>query len=79
MGDRPPHSIPVEKFHYGGDEDFEEWIQTFEDACIAANHPADETAKHRIFLEWLPLKLDGQALFVYQQKTNKITQMLGRR
>ena len=69
MAARPPHSIPVSKFQYGGDEDFDEWIQSFEEACIAASHPADVDAKHKIFLEWLPLKLEAQALALYRQKT----------
>jgi hypothetical protein len=51
MAVRPPHSIPVSKFQYGGDEDFDEWIQSFEEACIAASHRVDEDAKYKIFLE----------------------------
>jgi hypothetical protein len=48
IGDpRPSHSIPMDKFHYGGDEDFDEWIQSFEDACIVANHPDSADAKNR--------------------------------
>jgi hypothetical protein len=56
MGERPLHSIPVKKFHYGADENFDKWILQFEKACIASNHPMDETASKRLFLEWLPLK-----------------------
>jgi hypothetical protein len=70
MGDPcPSHSIPVEKFHYGGDEDFDDWIQSFENACIMAIHPESPDAKLRLYLEWLPLKLDTQALALYRQKT----------
>jgi hypothetical protein len=70
MGDqRPSHSIPVEKFHYGGDKDFDDWIQSFEDACIVPNHSESPEAKHRLYLEWFPLKLDTQALALDRQKT----------
>jgi hypothetical protein len=34
-----------------------------------ANHPESLDAKHRLYLEWLPLKLDAQALVLYRQKT----------
>jgi hypothetical protein len=34
-----------------------------------ANHPESLDAKHRLYLEWLPLKLDMQALALYRQKT----------
>jgi hypothetical protein len=51
MAVRPPHSIPVSEFQYGGDEDFDEWIQSFEETCFAASHPVDEDAKYKIFLE----------------------------
>jgi hypothetical protein len=52
-----------------GDEDFDEWIQSFEDACIVANHPDGVDAKNRLYLEWLPLKMDSQTLALYRQKT----------
>jgi hypothetical protein len=51
MGERPSHSIPVEKFHYEADEDFDEWILQFKEACIASNHPMDKAASKRLFLE----------------------------
>ena len=70
MGDaRQSHSIPVDKFHYEGNEDFDEWIQSFEDACMVANHPDGVDAKNKLYLQWLPLKLDSQALALYRQKT----------
>jgi hypothetical protein len=53
----------------GGDKDFDDWIQSFEDECIVANHPESPDAKHRLYLEWLPLKLDTQALALDRQKT----------
>jgi hypothetical protein len=71
MGERPSHSIPVEKFHFGADEDFDEWILQFEEACIASNHPTDAAASKRLFLEWLPLKLDAQALALYRSKAKE--------
>ena len=63
MAAKPSHSIPVGKFQYGGDIDFDEWIQTFEEACKAATHPVDDAT------EWLPLKLDAQTLALFRQKT----------
>jgi hypothetical protein len=53
----------------GGDKDFDDWIQSFENACIVGNHPESLDAKHRLYLEWLPLKLVMQALALYRQKT----------
>ena len=66
MDQKFTNSIPVVEYKLEGDVNFEEWIEKFESACIAATHPTD---KNKTFLEWLPLKLDTNALRLYNSKT----------
>ena len=66
--ERPTHSVPVEKFELEGDIEFDDWISLFENACRAATHAQGEEKEKKVFLEWLPLKMDTAALQLYNSK-----------
>jgi hypothetical protein len=68
MGEKYTNSIPVKEYKLEGEVNFEEWIQTFEQACVAAVRPTNDN-KYKTFLEWLPLKLDTNALRLYNGRT----------
>jgi hypothetical protein len=68
MGEKSTNSILVKEYRLEGDVNFKEWIETFEHACVAAVRPTDPN-KYKTFLEWLPLKLDTNALCLYNGKT----------
>lgn len=65
MAERATSTIPIDKFKSATD-DFEEWIQLFEQAVVlATNAPA--ARQPALFRSWLGLSLDPAAKDVYRQ------------
>ena len=64
MGDRPAHSLAVDRFDSSKD-DFAVWIKMFEDAVILAHNVTDMTTLPALCKRWLTLKLDENARSVY--------------
>ena len=64
--ERAAHSIPITEF-ISGKDDFDEWVDLFQDAVKLATNAQNEARKHALYLEWLPLKLDDEARAVYRQ------------
>ena len=66
---RPAHGISIKDFESREDE-FESWVKRFESAVkLAHNTDADADALNKLCIEWLPLKLDKEALSVYNNVT----------
>ena len=68
MADKPAYSLPVSSFRSDQD-DFDAWIELFEDAVKVAHPSADAAAIQALNLKWLPLKLDDDARTIYGSKT----------
>ena len=62
--EKAANSIPVDTFKFNVD-DFDEWIDMFENAVILATNVTEEERKKDCFKRWLPLKLDAQARSIY--------------
>ena len=66
MGDRTVSQIAVERFQSDTD-DFDEWVGIFQTAVNLAHNPADEAAKHELYKQWLPIKLDRHGRTVFTE------------
>ena len=68
MGDKPVHSLPVDKFRYGQD-DFKSWVDLFEKAINISYKGAEAADIDSARDQWLPLKLDDKARLIYEGVT----------
>ena len=59
-------SISVKDFDSNTD-DFDEWIELFEDSVVLATNPQTLARRHELYLQWLKQKLDAPARAVLKQ------------
>ena len=59
-------SISVKDFDSNTD-DFDEWIELFEDSVVLATNPQTTARRHELYLKWLKQKLDAPARAVLKQ------------
>ena len=58
--ERGTSSIPCLDYNSSKD-DFETWIEKFENAVNVATNAPTLARRHQLYLQWLPLKLDNEA------------------
>ena len=69
MGHRPSN-VKVDKFD-PSQWDFEDWVLLFERAVRVATSSTNDAVLNNLFLDWLPLKLDWDALLTYKQAKSR--------
>ena len=60
MTEKAASTIPIDNFDSTKD-DFDDWIERFENAVKLACNPQTEARKSALYLQWLVLKLDAAA------------------
>ena len=64
--ERGASSIPLADF-VSGTDDFETWIERFENAVQLATNATSDARRKELYLQWLPLKLDDEARAILKQ------------